>query len=223
MIVTALSTAHQDYLKTIWAMTEWDAEPVTSKALGAKLGQPPSTVSETVRRLTERGLLRHAPYGTIELSEAGRAAAVQMVRRHRLLETFLVDYLDYAWDEVHDEAEILEHAVSDAFVERLDDRLGRPVRDPHGDPIPSRDGSVPGLGAVRLSERHDPATFVVARVSDADPDLLRHLTGLGVVLDSPLVLVERRDFAGTLAVEIGGIATELGLRAAEAIWVLPAD
>ncbi|MGH1563502.1 metal-dependent transcriptional regulator [Mumia sp. DW29H23] len=223
MTVSDLSPAHQDYLKAIWAMTEWDTEPVTSKALGAKLGQPASTVSETVRRLTDRGLLRHAPYGTIALSDAGRAAAVQMVRRHRLLETFLVDYLGYAWDEVHDEAEVLEHAVSDHFVERLDDRLGRPTRDPHGDPIPSRDGSVPGLEAVRLSEAHEPAAYTVARVSDADPDLLRHLTDLGVLLDAPLTLLERHDFAGTLALEIAGSSTDLGLRAAAAIWVLPAD
>ncbi|GAA4987636.1 metal-dependent transcriptional regulator [Kineococcus glutinatus] len=217
-----LTPASQDYLKAVWTAQEWTDEPVTTSMLAERLGFSRSTVSEAVRRLTDQGLLVHAPYGSIALSDAGRAAAVAMVRRHRLIETFLVDYLGYGWDEVHDEAEVIEHAVSDTFVDRLAARLGDPQRDPHGDPIPRGDGTFPGLAAVRLDEAGTRRALRVARVSDAEPDLLRHLAGLGVVLDAELTVVEHRAFAGVLAVELAGRAVDLGLPAARAIWVVEA-
>ncbi|RLV54544.1 metal-dependent transcriptional regulator [Aeromicrobium phragmitis] len=213
-----MTASNQDYLKVIWTSREWRDEPISSRALAQRLGQSPSTVSETVKKLTQQGLLTHERYGDVELTESGRRAALAMVRRHRLIETFLVDYLGYGWDEVHDEAEVLEHAVSDLFMERLATALGDPSRDPHGDPIPTATGDLPDLNARQLSTVEG-GRVRVARVSDADPELLRFLTDQGIGLDVILDVHERHEFAGTMKVSVSGVERDLGLPAAEAIWV----
>ncbi len=212
----------QDHLKIIWTAQEWSDAKVSSRAIAQRLGHSPSTVSETIKRLVAQGLVTHERYGDVELTDAGREVALSMVRRHRLIETFLVDYLGYAWDEVHDEAEVLEHAVSDDFVERLSARLGHPDRDPHGDPIPSSSGRVPDLPATQLCDVGAPAHVKVARVSDADGELLRYLDDHALGLDSVLDVVERHDAAGTLSIDVDGERVQLGLPAAAAIWVVPA-
>ncbi len=223
-----LTAVAQDYLKVIWTAREWAPVPVTTKKLAERLGVGASTVSETVRRLADQGLVAHAPYAAIELTPEGTRHAVQIVRRHRLIETFLVSELGYAWDEVHDEAEVLEHAVSDRMIERIDARLGFPVRDPHGDPIPTADGQVPSPSAHLLWELRE-GHGVVARISDADAGLLRYLASVGVVLDTEVQVLEHRDFAGTTALrvrppgEAEARPLELGETAARAIWVVPAD
>jgi len=214
-----LTASAQDYLKVIWTSREWQDEPISSRALAERLGQSPSTVSGTLKRLTQDKLLTHERYGDVELTEEGRKAALVMVRRHRLLETFLVDYLGYSWDEVHDDAEVLEHAVSDRFMQRLAGALGDPAFDPHGDPIPREDGTLPGLDARRLSAADEGEKVVVARVSDSDPALLRYLTETGVALGAELVVRERRVYAGTIGVVLDGADVDLGLPAADAIWV----
>ena len=200
---------------------EWSDVPVTTTTLAQRLGLAPSTVSEAVRRLRSAGLLHHEPYGAIDLTEVGRVAALAMVRRHRLIETFLVEYLGYDWSQVHAEAEVLEHAVSDRFVDLLDERLGRPARDPHGDPIPAADGTLPELPAVPLLSAAHGATVRVARVSDADPAALDRLRTAGVVLDARLV-VRGADGAGAwLVVGAGAAEVRVDLAAAAAVWVLP--
>mgnify|MGYP000042878137 CR=1 FL=1 len=219
-----LSAVAQDYLKTIWTVQEWSAERVSTKMLAERLGVSPSTVSESIRRLADQGLVDHEKYGAVTLTDAGRQAALAMVRRHRLLETFLVSELGYGWDEVHDEAEILEHAISDRLLDRIDAKLGHPVRDPHGDPIPAADGRVPAPPARRLSECGDGETVTVARISDDDPEMLRYFDELGITLDARLRVLARRDFAGLLSVAVldGGseVAVDLGTPATSAIWVL---
>lgn len=215
-----LSTATQDYLKVIWTAQEWTDEPLTVSALSVHMGFSPSSVSEAVKKLTNQGLLTHARYGSIALTPDGEKAAVGMVRRHRLIETFLVEYLGYRWDEVHDEAEHLEHAVSDKMVDALSARLGNPVRDPHGDPIPASDGRFPVLDALRLSRCEPGTQGVVARVSDNEPELLRYIAELGLHLDTVVSVVRRQPYAGTLTIEAGGRTMDLGLPAAEAIWIL---
>ena len=128
----ALSASHEDYLRAIWKLGEWQEKPVTPGDLTRTLGLSPSTVSEGVQRLVSMGLVRHARYGNVSLTKAGRDEAARMVRIHRLIETGLMTIFGYLWDEVHDEAEHLEHAVSATFVERLDAALGHPRHDPHG-------------------------------------------------------------------------------------------
>ncbi len=219
-----LTPVAQDYLKVIWTAQEWSREKVSTKMLAEKIGVSASTASESIRKLAEQGLVDHAKYGAVALTESGRRAALAMVRRHRLLETFLVDELGYGWDEVHDEAEVLEHAVSDRLVARIDAKLGFPRRDPHGDPIPASDGQVPTPPARQLWGCGDGDIGTVARISDADPEMLRYFASVGISLDSRLRVLTRREFAGMISVAIesdGGnqSTVELGSPAARAIWV----
>jgi len=223
-----LSTVAQDYLKVIWTAQEWSLEKVSTKMLAERIGVSASTASESIRKLADQGLVNHEKYGAVTLTEAGRRAALAMVRRHRLMETFLVRELGYSWDEVHDEAEVLEHAVSDRMLDRIDAKLGHPTRDPHGDPIPAADGQVPTPDARQLSVCQNGDAGTVARISDSDPEMLRYFDSVGISLDSRLRVVARRDFAGMISVAIegpdgqGGPATtvDLGSPAAEAIWVV---
>lgn len=220
-----LSAVTQDYLKVVWSAREWSDQPVTTKMLAGRLGVGPSTVSETVRRLADSGLVTHQPYGAVELTADGERHALAVVRRHRLIETFLVEVLGYGWDEVHDEAEVLEHAVSELFVERIAAQLGHPVRDPHGDPIPAADGSIQVPPATQLWDV-PPGEFAVARISDADPELLRYVETVGLVLDAPLTVVERRAVAGVVSVRVGPAGADdrrtvdLGEVAGRAIWLV---
>ncbi|WP_084479114.1 metal-dependent transcriptional regulator [Nocardia jejuensis] len=219
-VAPELSSVAQDYLKVIWTAQEWSQEKVSTKLLAERIGVSASTVSEAVRKLADQGLVEHARYGAITLTEEGRRAAVAMVRRHRLIETFLVNELGYGWDEVHDEAEVLEHAVSETLMARIDAKLGHPDRDPHGDPIPSPDGAVPTPPARQLSDFDAGESGRVARISDSDPAMLRYFDSLGIALDTPIAVVERRDFAGTIAVLVDDERTiDLGSIAAEAIWL----
>jgi DtxR family transcriptional regulator, Mn-dependent transcriptional regulator len=220
-----LSTVAQDYLKVIWTAQEWGPEKVSTKMLAERIGVSASTASESIRKLADQGLVDHEKYGAVTLTEAGRLAALAMVRRHRLMETFLVNELGYSWDEVHDEAEVLEHAVSDTMLDRIDAKLGYPTRDPHGDPIPAADGRVPTPPARQLSVCEDGEAGVVARISDADPEMLRYFDSVGINLDSRVRVVARRDFAGMITVAIqttdGADSTvDLGSPAAQAIWVV---
>ncbi len=175
-----LTQAAQDHLKAIWTAREWVEQPVTTTLLAERLALSPSTVSEQVRRLGELGLVRHQRYRPVTLTPAGEAQALRMVRRHRLLETYLVAELGYTWDEVHDEAEALEHVVSDLMLDRIDRRLGHPSADPHGDPIPSADGALVRPDAVPLEGLGAGETGVVARVDDRDPAVLRWCEEVGL-------------------------------------------
>lgn len=221
--VSELSTVTQDYLKVIWTGQEWKPEKITTKMLAEKLGVSPSTASEAIRKLADQGLVVHERYGSITLTETGRTAAILMVRRHRLLETFLVRELGYSWDEVHDEAEVLEHAVSERFMARLDAKLDHPTRDPHGDPIPSIDGSVPTPDASLLADLDVGAGGRIARIADTDPEMLRYFDSVGIALDRTVVIRELRPFAGTIEISIDeGSPIDLGDIAARAIWLVTA-
>jgi DtxR family Mn-dependent transcriptional regulator len=220
-----LTAVAQDYLKAIWNAGEWSLQKVSTKMLAEKIGVSASTASESIRKLAQQGLVEHEKYGAVTLTESGRRAALTMVRRHRLLETFLVKELGYSWDEVHDEAEILEHAVSDRLVARIDTKLGFPRRDPHGDPIPASDGRVPTPPARQLWACGDGETGTVARISDADPQMLRYFDSIGINLDSCLRVLTRREFAGVISIAVESTdgehtTVDLGSPAAQAIWMV---
>lgn len=216
------SSVAQDYLKAVYGAGEWTGAGASMSALAARLGVSASTASEMVRRLVAGGLLAHERYGLVTLTPEGRTAALAVVRRHRIVETYLVERLGYSWDEVHDEAELLEHAMSERLLERMDAALGHPARDPHGDPIPRADGTVPLPPAVPLGDLDAGERGRVARISDAEPQVLRYLTEVGIGLDVVLVVRERREFAGTTAIAVGERPGELdlGALAVAAIWVL---
>ncbi|GAA3959802.1 metal-dependent transcriptional regulator [Gordonia caeni] len=215
-----LTSVTQDYLKVIWTSQEWSDTKVTTKLLAEKLGVSASTASEGIRKLADQGLVEHERYGSVSLTDDGSAAAIGMVRRHRLLETYLVRELGYGWDEVHDEAEILEHAVSDHLIARIDAKLGFPRRDPHGDPIPQADGRVPGAGSLQLAELDVDDSGVINRISDSDPEMLRYFQEIGIDLDRTVKVTEKRPFAGTITVCVDdGEPIHLGDVASRAIFL----
>lgn len=142
----------EDYLTLIWKAEEWPDDPATTTGIAARVGVNASTVSANLKKLARDGLIDYEAYGSVALTDAGRAIAVAVVRRHRILETYLAERLGYTWDEVHDEADHLEHAVSDTLLARMDEELGHPQVDPHGDPIPAEDGTVAPIDAVPLRD-----------------------------------------------------------------------
>ena len=217
------SSSIEDYVKVIYSFTEWQDKPITSTQLAQRLGVANSSVSEMVRKLKEQGLVDHTPYSAVTLTGDGVRLALSMVRRHRLIETFLVQELGYRWDEVHDEAELLEHAVSDTFIERMAAKLGNPLRDPHGDPIPAADGSVLMPPAHRMSELDEGHTGRITRISDENPELLRYLAAQRIDVDAQVQVLGRKPFGGPLVVRIGGAGelrdVDLADEVASALWV----
>jgi len=179
-----MHSAVEDYLKVIYAHTEWQPTPITTTGLAARLGLAASSVTEMVKKLVATGLVAHEPYGAIELTPDGTTIALRMLRRHRLIETWLVQRYGYGWHEVHDEAEVLEHALSNRLLDAIDDELGHPLRDPHGDAIPASDGTVTRPTAILLADAAVGGRIV--RVSDRDPLLLQHLSANGLTLDAHL-------------------------------------
>jgi DtxR family Mn-dependent transcriptional regulator len=207
------SPAIDDYLKTIYHHTEWQDEQITPSQLAAELGLAPSSVTEMVQKLAAQGLVTHRPYGPISLSDAGQKRAAAIIRRHRLIETWLVSEFGYAWDEVHDEAEILEHAISDRLLEGIDERLGRPKHDPHGDAIPDAAGHVDREPFVLLSAAVPGHTGRVLRVSDRDPALLRAVEAAGVAVGAAVTVTD----AATL--RLHGNEVPLPEAASDAVWL----
>jgi DtxR family Mn-dependent transcriptional regulator len=206
--------AAEDYLKTIYAHTEWQANPITPSALADRLGVAPSSVTEMVKKLAAAGLIAHVPYGPLALTDAGAARASAVVRRHRLIETWLVREMGYDWDEVHAEAEILEHSVSDRLLEAMDARLGFPARDPHGDPIPAADGAVARPPSVLLADAVAGHTGSVLRISDRDGAILRNLAADGVGPGTELTVLE------PLVVRVpDGRTLKLPPESAQSIWL----
>lgn len=221
MSVSDLSASTQNYLKAVWTLGEWSDVPVTPSLIAERTELKLSSVSDAVRKLTAQGLLNHSPYGAVELTETGRAYAVDMVRRHRLIETFLVRMLGYGWDQVHDEAEHLEHAVSDFMIARIDDLLGHPTRDPHGDPIPLADGTIVSPDAVQLTQVIPGTRVTVERISDDEPALLQFFEDRGIVLGAQMLVREGAPFSEAIDVVLDGEdqPIALGKLAAEALYV----
>jgi DtxR family Mn-dependent transcriptional regulator len=207
------SPAVDDYLKTIYHHTEWQDDRITPSQLAAELGLAPSSVTEMVQKLAAQGLVTHRPYGPIALSDEGERRAAATLRRHRLIETWLVREFGYAWHEVHDEAEVLEHAISDRLLEGIDERLGRPRFDPHGDAIPDASGRVHREPFVLLASADAGHTGRVLRVSDRDPGLLRAVEAAGVSVGIAVTVTD----AATL--RIGETDVTLPTAAAEAVWL----
>jgi DtxR family Mn-dependent transcriptional regulator len=207
------SPAVDDYLKTIYHHTEWQDDRITPSRLALELGLAPSSVTEMVQKLAAQGLVTHRPYGPIELSPEGEHRAAAIIRRHRLVETWLVREFGYGWDEVHDEAEVLEHALSDRLLERIDERLGRPTHDPHGDAIPDAAGRVHREPFVLLGAAAVGHAGRVLRVSDRDPDLLRAVEAVGVTVGAAVTVTD----AATLRIADALVALPAG--AAEAVWL----
>ncbi|MEX2290075.1 MAG: metal-dependent transcriptional regulator [Mycobacteriales bacterium] len=203
------SEAVEDYLKTVFHLST-DARVATTTSLAQRMELAAPTVSAMIKRLEASGLVRRTPGHGVELTQHGRRHALGVVRRHRLLEAFLNEVLGVPWDEVHDEAEVLEHAISVRLEERIDLLLGHPTHDPHGDPIPPRSGEHVEDWASPLQSAVPGQLFLVERVSDRDCGVLRHLAERDIRPGTVLEILEWAPFGGPLWVSVGGRRHALG-------------
>jgi DtxR family Mn-dependent transcriptional regulator len=208
-----LTRSVEDYLKAIYRLSPQGRTASTSE-IAQRLELSPASVSGMVKRLSEQGLLEHVPYKGVHLTAEGRRAALRMLRRHRLIEAYLVAFLGYSWDTVHDEAERLEHAVSDTLVERMAAVLGNPSVDPHGDPIPTPDGDIQEPAGIPLSEVPAATSVEVRRVEESQRERLRDIASVGLRPGVHLTVVDRQPFQGPITIEVAGrthvIGNELG-------------
>ncbi|MFZ1994648.1 MAG: metal-dependent transcriptional regulator [Solirubrobacteraceae bacterium] len=213
------SSAVEDYAKAIYALQMRDDQPVSTTGLAERLGVTAASASGMVKRLGELGLVTHRRYHGVLLTDAGRRVALEVIRHHRLLELYLVESLGVPWDRVHEEAEVLEHVLSEELEELIAAKLGDPTHDPHGDPIPSRELTIEEVRTESLESLEPGALGTFARVSDSDPDMLRYLAERGIAPGGELEVVERQPFGGPLFVRFGAEVHVLGGDLARAIRV----
>lgn len=213
------SRAVEDYLKAIYKL-ERDVAPVSTNDLAERLSRSAASVTNMVKSLAEQGLVYHVPYHGARLSAEGRRAALRIIRRHRIIESYLIERLGYTWDGVHPEAERLEHAVSDDLVDRMALALGDPATDPHGSPIPSRDGVIIRRELKPLSDAQPGTSAVVGQVADGDSDRLRTLSTMGLLLGTRIDVLAV-DEAGACSIRIGAVKYSLDADLAAAIHVEP--
>ena len=218
-----LTRSVEDYLKAVYALTERE-ESASTSALAEALDVQPASVTGMVKRLAECGYLEHARYRGVRLTEAGSREALRIIRRHRILETYLHMHLGYSWDDVHPEAERLEHAASDALIDRMAAILEHPSHDPHGAPIPTPSGEIEASAFVTLNEVDPGVAVQIRSVRDGDPARLRYLETLGLVPGVRLTVQERAPFDGPTTVSVGkrGNAEVIGSDLADGIFVIPA-
>jgi DtxR family Mn-dependent transcriptional regulator len=207
----------EDYLKTIYALSH--GGKVTTQGLADELAIAPASVTGMLKRLAELHLITYVPYHGAKLTETGEKVALEVVRHHRLLELYLTRALGYTWDEVHDEADRLEHVISETFEARMAAVLGDPSYDPHGQPIPRLDGTVPDAGGQPLSHCAPGSEVRVLRVGDEDGVFLRYLTGVGLEPGARAVVSALDVLGGTVTLLVRGESRVLGLNAAERLWV----
>ena len=212
------SESIEDYIKAIFQLGK-NGDLVQTSAIADRLEVRPASVSNMMRRLATLGFLVHAPYRGVKLTKEGELLARRMVRRHRLIERFLVEVLDYPWDEVHEEAERLEHAVSPGFMDRLNKLLENPLTDPHGAPIPASDGTMDESAHPALVELRAGDTACVRRVRDDDGDLLRQFGQLGIRPGALIEVLEANDEEGTMVLRVGGKLRRLDHAAASGVFV----
>jgi DtxR family transcriptional regulator, Mn-dependent transcriptional regulator len=211
--------AVQDYVKQIHALQAQSDKPATTNEIAEKMGVSAAAATAMVKKLAEMGLVEHRRYHGAVLTEAGERVAVEVVRHHRLLELYLTHALGLPWDSVHIEAERLEHVLSEELEAALDRALGFPDTDPHGDPIPGPDLTLPAETHQSLVELEPWQAATVRRVPDGDPALLRYLASLGLVPAAQVRMVEKAPFAGPVTLEVDGINRSLGVAVAEMIRV----
>jgi DtxR family Mn-dependent transcriptional regulator len=210
----------EDYIKAVYALQVFGGR-VTTSAVASRLHIANSSVSAMLKKLSRERLLHYKPYQGVTLTVAGRRMALKIIRRHRLWEVFLAKRLGFPWDEVHDEAERLEHVTSEELERKLDESLGFPPSDPHGDPIPSAGGNVRARSSRSLAMCGEGDRVKVVRVSDRAPSLLRHAARLGLALDARVTVKELMNFDGSMIVKVGPHDRFISRQVAEAIFVRP--
>jgi len=214
------SQSVEDYLKAIYKLElSMDGKGVPTSELAREMGVANASVTNMVKRLSELGMVSYQSYYGARLTESGRKIALEMIRHHRLLELYLAEMLGYSWDQVHEEAEKLEHHISEQFEDKISELLNNPKFDPHGDPIPSKDGKIPKIGLKPLSEASVQDRIEVKRVKNQDPELLRYLHSYGLTPGSEVHVVKKEPFEGPLELEVNGKPVTLGHNIASDILV----
>ena len=215
---TVLSEAVQDYLKAIYKLQE-QGGVVSTSALAEAMEVTAASATGMVKKLAGLELVRHNPYQGVVLSKAGQKMALEVIRHHRLLELYLTEALGYTWDQVHEEAERMEHVISEQFEDKIFEALDRPTRDPHGEPIPAKDGTLAAVEHDSLSDLEPGAKGIIRQVSDSDAEILRYLGTRGLVPDTVLEVLEKAPFNGPLTVRTGKTFHVLGRELARHIRV----
>jgi DtxR family Mn-dependent transcriptional regulator len=213
-----LSQPVEDYLKAIYMLREREGTASTS-TIAAVLEVTPASVTGMIKKLAELKLVRHVPYQGVELTRSGEKIALEMVRHHRLLELYLMEALGYTWDEVHAEADVLEHAISEEFEERMAARLGYPTVDPHGHPIPAKDGTFPAFKERALLAMQPGESAQITHIDDTHSEMLRYAARLGLTPAAQLTLIDVEPFGGSLRVKIGKAEKSIGRELAAQIFV----
>jgi DtxR family Mn-dependent transcriptional regulator len=212
-----VTDAVQDYAKAIWSLAQRDETQVSTSALAERLHVSPASASAMVKRLESMGLVEREPYHGVKLTPAGERVALEVLRHHRLLELYLAEALGMSWDRVHEEAEVLEHAISPALSELIAAKLGNPTHDPHGDPIPTAEGEIDEPPTRALADLAPGERGRFTRVSDSNPEMLRYLSERGIAPGDEVELVGREPFGGPLAVRAKGREHALGEQLARAM------
>lgn len=197
-----LSLVEENYLKAIYHLSDGGRAPVSTNSLAENMNNKAASVTDMIKRLSTKGVISYEKYHGVNISTKGKAEALKVIRKHRLWETFLVEKLDFNWDEVHDVAEQLEHIQSPLLIEKLDAFLGYPTVDPHGHPIPDANGKIKEVKQVPLSELSAGKKVVVVSVKDGTPSFLQYLSKIGVYIGASIRIEEKIEFDGSLEIMI---------------------
>jgi len=197
----SLSQSVEDYLKAIYIL-ETEGDGATTTNIAETLNISSASVTNMLKRLAGMNFIEHKSYKGARLTEAGKKIALEILRHHRLLELYLQEIMGYSWDEVHDEAEKLEHHISEQFEDKIAELLDHPTHDPHGDPIPSKDGVMPEMASLAITEAELDVSYIIGRVKDQDPELLRHLEKTGIIPGVKLTILKKDPFEGPVHVKL---------------------
>ena len=215
-----ISSSMEDYLKTIYRLTTGN-NMVSTSALARQMGCSPASITAMLQKLSNLKLVNYERYQGVTLTKAGNKIALETIRHHRLIELYLTEILGYSWDRVHDEAEQLEHVISEEFEERIDKALGYPTLDPHGDPIPTKEGTIDSQSLHSLWDTKSGENVQVAHVSDGSPEVLRYLASIGVFPKVGIHVIQKKSPEGPIRIKIKATQHLLGEELARQIFVLP--
>jgi DtxR family transcriptional regulator, Mn-dependent transcriptional regulator len=205
-----LTAAVEDYAKAIYALQTQRGAAVNTNAIAERLGVTPASASNMAKKLATLRLVEHVPYRGVRLTPAGRRVALEVLRHHRLLELYLAENLDVPWDRVHDEAEVLEHVLSEQLEELIARKLGNPTHDPHGDPIPTRELRIEEGNTSSIQSLEPGARGTFVRISDSDPEMLRYLADQGIAPGDDFEIVDKQPFGGPVSARFGKRVHVLG-------------
>lgn len=208
----------ENYIKNIYKLSTKEGK-VTTSSLSEKLQISPASVSEMIKKLAEEGTLTHTPYKGVELTAEGRTLALRIIRKHRLWEMFLSEILHFSWDEIDHEADKFEHIMSDKMEEKIDEVLGYPVVDPHGDPIPTQDGVLPHITSIPLSDASEGSSVKVIRVSDSNSELLQYISSIGIALNKKIKIKQKMTFDQSVIIIVNGKDQTISQKISQSIFV----